>query len=376
MITADPISWPSRNTDRSWRVRCDAHPDRPLGNMVLVPDKAAEVHRLGDVEHTAHDLPPPVRQGEAVIVARGIPDPGSRGRRRNGCCLHDVRRVCGADALLQGPSKQNPGQAARRDQNRCTYQDTDSYGEPDRSGCLRMRRRTVAPMTSIPRSIIVQVAGSGMAIVAGSPMEALRRAVRAAPPVGLGPTGALAGFPEHRAPQATRGASQGAKPDAWSGGATPDPIRAVTGGAPNSEPVGKSLYPMGNGVNGNALKARSWETAPGAALPAARSSGAEPMAGLSAAAGTSSGASRSRTAESTRSCGAALAIRSGLVESKAPEPRSPGDRLAKSVRGALKASTILAAAILLSAGLPRSTMAPKTRPASTASTRTVRFRFI
>src|ERR1700733_11539942 len=50
----------------------DAPPHNSGRNMRIVPNKIAELHGLGNVEHAAHDLLPPSGQQNIRIVAGGI----------------------------------------------------------------------------------------------------------------------------------------------------------------------------------------------------------------------------------------------------------------------------------------------------------------
>ena len=106
---------------------------------------------------------------------------------------------------------------------------------------------------------------------------------------------------------------------------------------------------------------------PGRSLPSAATSPG--VIGPRGSAGVSpGGGSRSRTSESTRSLGP----RPGLVESKAPPPRSPGERAANSDRGSANAAMSPALRPLPAAGWPSSTMDRKKSPVRRGTSRSAR----
>lgn len=87
---------------------------------------------------------------------------------------------------------------------------------------------------------------------------------------------------------------------------------------------------------------------------------------------TAGGNSRSRTVESTRSDGAYPPV-CGLVESRGPEPRKPGERSAKRERGSLSAAMRSLSPAALKAGSPNSVTAASNRIAINGASESARF---
>lgn len=200
---------------------------------------------------------------------------------------------------------------------------------------IGLRARIIMPMAMNPKTIISQVAGSGMGIVPGGVVVGGPVGVPGGPPPGGVPPGGVppGGVPPGGVPSG--GIPPGGGPGYRNGvleKGGPD-----TGGPAYGPPGGKSGFVSNAG-------GRAGKTAP------------------SAPRGRSEGAARSRTVERTRSRGP------DLVGSSAPGRRSPGERSAKRERGSISAAMIFSLLTLLMASRPCPT-AKMNRPTNRGASR-------
>ena len=194
---------------------------------------------------------------------------------------------------------------------------------------LRVRRRSTAPAPKNPRIIIAQVAGSGTAET---------------PPSGGG--GTIPGGPPPGGGDPTKPGSPGSPPPGVNGAKKGE----AKAGSPPAPPVPPGRPPAPGMPSDSA--------ATSAGVRGSAAGGASPAAG-----------SRSRISESTRSVGP----RPGFVESKAPAPRSPGERAANSDKGSASAAMIPALRTLPAAGWPSSTTDIKRSPVRKGTSKSARF---
>lgn len=197
-----------------------------------------------------------------------------------------------------------------------------------------------APTASRPRSIMVQVAGSGMGMVGGVPGG----------PSGGGPPGGVppGGVPPGGVPPG------GVPPGGVPSGGNPG------GGGPGYR---KGVLEKGGPKAGGPV---NWSAGGEAGLDPNAGGTAEKM-GLSVPGGRAASCGRSRTVESTRSRGPFF------VDSSAPGARSPGERSEKSESGSCSAAKIISLLTLLRASRPCPT-AKTDRPINKGASKNARLR--